>query len=573
MESATMTTPIVLTGGETAFGIAIDNTGTDNFFVTGAKNTINEDGGNLIVNGGNFGAGYDTSTTINLGSADEVIDQITLDGGKNTVQATAPGDYLDESTIVVLVTGKGLAKSAHGHNVVNLENLGGYTSVSLTGAYNNVTLNSNSTNTIVAGGSYATISVGTKGDQSFDYSTIVKLVGTHNAVDAGDQNNIITGVASFDTISVGDGDNTIALKGITNLVKVGTGTNNIALGGSGNEVLITDRTGLGTDNITVGNRSDDVLQFGDAGGSVSGSHPLLARISQNASAVRVLNIDLNNGQGIIALGNGSDAITASGPTSVSAGNGNDVVKINGGGGAYVNLGGGSDVVLINGEMDQVTLGDGNDTCFAKGARALVTVGDGNDNISASGYKSIIIAGNGNDTVSMTGAASRASINAVATSHDTVAMGSGDAISISSGVDQMTGIAYDNIYANAMQINSGIQLAGNNNVAFIGTDSSVNIFLNPAQTGDQITIQGDVGDTYSGIVDISFFNQSDLMTLNGLTGGITHAELNSFSSVLANITTGPDADILHLGGGGEVVFSPTTVLMSSEFAFGTQTGPV
>ena len=61
-----MTTPIVLTGGETVFGTAIDNTGTDDFLLGGAGNTIVEGGGNLVVNGANLpeGVGYDTATTI-----------------------------------------------------------------------------------------------------------------------------------------------------------------------------------------------------------------------------------------------------------------------------------------------------------------------------------------------------------------------------------------------------------------------------------------------------------------------------------------------------------------------------
>ena len=153
------------------------------------------------------------------------------------------------------------------------------------------------------------------------------------------------------------------------------------------------------------------------------------------------------------------------------------------------------------------------------------------------------------------------------------MGSSDTLTINSGVDQITGTAADTITTNGMQLNSVIQLAGNNNMAFIGSDSSLNLLLNQAQTGNQIMVQADVDNTYSGVVDISYFNQSDLLTLNGLTGGITHTDMTSYASVLANITAGSNSDTLHLGGGGAIVFSAITGFTAGEFAFGTHTGPL
>jgi len=132
----TPTTPIVLTGGTTVFGTAIDNTGTDNFLLYGAGNTVVEGGGNLIVNGGNLAPfGWDTQSTILLGNAVAVNDAITLDGAQNVIS----GGVLLGSNVAINVTGLGVATP--GSNIVSLDNAQGTTSVKLTGKHNSVTLN------------------------------------------------------------------------------------------------------------------------------------------------------------------------------------------------------------------------------------------------------------------------------------------------------------------------------------------------------------------------------------------------------------------------------------------------
>ncbi len=642
-----MTTPIVLTGGETVFGTAIDNTGTDDFLVGGAANTIVEGGGNLIVNGADLpnGVGWDTATTIYLGQAYQVNDQITLDGASNFIS----GGYLYESTVNVAVTGFGLAAAQQGKNIISLNNEFGNTNVSLTGKSNKVTLNSDATNNIATGGGYATVSVGVGGDLNFFYTTNIKLTGGFNTVTTGDQNSNIRGGGANNTITMGDGNNIVTLAGQfntitawggtnvitagkgndkvtflgsngtdgpafvydpqipiggpptdtvtlagadntvtatyenmmingsagtggstlnfgngnngitlggnTNSVLVGNGANGIFLTGNANIVTVTDGAGVGFDNVTLGNGSGNAVNFDFAGGSVNATSLGVNTVTQAAAAFTVVNVDLNSGTGLISLGNGSDAITANGVGSViSAGNGNDTVNANGG-------------------AVSVTLGNGNDLVNANGNTSSVTVGSGNDTINANGLNATVVAGAGSDTINILGYGSTATVTAAATSHDSINLGSNDALRISSGVDAITGTAGNTIYANALQANSTTELSGNNNMVFLGTDSSTNLLLNQAQTGDNITIQADAGNTYGGTVDISYFNQHDMMDLQGLVGGITGTAINSYASVLENITAGPFNDTLHLAGGGAIVFSAVTGFTSSEFTFSSHTGPV
>ena len=111
------------------------------------------------------------------------------------------------------------------------------------------------------------------------------------------------------------------------------------------------------------------------------------------------------------------------------------------------------------------------------------------------------------------------------------------------------------------------------MAFIGSDSSVVVGLNQAQSGTAITVQADAGNTYSGNVILSEFNSLDSLTLNGLVGGLNGQALNSYAEVLQNISAGPFSDTLHLAGGGAITFAAVTGFTQNEFHFGTTTGHV
>jgi len=56
------------------------------------------------------------------------------------------------------------------------------------------------------------------------------------------------------------------------------------------------------------------------------------------------------------------------------------------------------------------------------------------------------------------------------------------------------------------------------------------------------------------------------------GGVTHTALNSFASVLSNMSFTPTGDVLSLAGGGSVKFVSPTALTPTEFAFTPNQGP-
>ena len=451
-----MTTPTVLTGGETVFGTAIDNTGTDNFIVGGAANTIVEGGGNLIVNGENVpGAGWDTATTIDLGNAYEVNDQITLDGADNVFQATTPGEALVGSTLAITVTGDGL-KTGLGHNVIDLDNVDGVTGARLTGKYNDVALNSDATNTIVTGGGYATVNIGVGDDYNFGYTTSVKLTQSHNTVVAGDQNTTITGGKSDNTVCVGDGNNTISLKGTSNRITVWGGTDNIVAGSGNDTVVVLGSHGANspvfiydpsipiaeppTDTVTLAGSMDSVTATYENmminGTAVTGSATLNFGIGNNAITLggNASTVNVGDGTNNAAFTGNGNSFSVADPTglgtdNVTVGNGvNNVISLDHAGGSVagsslglntvvqnaasdrtvdvalnngiglVSLGSGNDVITANGAGSSITAVDGNDTVTANGSGAVVNLGNGADFVNANGSLASVTVGSGNDTV-------------------------------------------------------------------------------------------------------------------------------------------------------------------------------
>ena len=86
------------------------------------------------------------------------------------------------------------------------------------------------------------------------------------------------------------------------------------------------------------------------------------------------------------------------PATVTAGNGNDVLKLGGGNNTVV-LGDGNDTVADGNGNNTVTVGNGNDTIQLGGGNNTVTVGNGNDTIQLGGGSNVVVEGNGNDSVS------------------------------------------------------------------------------------------------------------------------------------------------------------------------------
>ena len=518
-------------------------------------------------------SGKSNSVTLNS----DATNTVATGGGVANVLVGTGGDLNFGYTTTVKLTGNtNVVKTGDQNSDIyngvsnNSVTVGdGNNTVSLSGRFNSITAWGGN-NVITAGSGNDKVSfLGSNGTDAaaFVYNPLipiggpptdsVTLAGSSNNVTATYENMIINGSAGTGgtTLNFGIGNNAIMLGGNINSVLVGAGTNGIFLTGNNNSVAVNDGAGIGIDNVTLGNGVGNSVNFDFAGGSVNATGLSINSISQNAAASTVVNINLNNGAGLITLGNGTDVITANGTgTSVTAGAGNDTGNANG-----------ADATIV--------LGSGNDTVNSNGLMAKVTVGNGNDVVNANGIDATVTAGGGSDTINATGPGSAVTVLATPTSKDLINLGSNDALRISSGTDAINGTAGNTIYANALQANSVMQLAGNGNMVFLGTDSSTTLLLNQAQTGNDISIQADAGNTYSGTVDISYFNQHDMMDLQGLVGGVTNGALNSYAAVLENITAGPNSDTLHLAGGGAIVFSAVTGFTSGEFVFSTHTGPV
>jgi Ca2+-binding RTX toxin-like protein len=87
------------------------------------------------------------------------------------------------------------------------------------------------------------------------------------------------------------------------------------------------------------------------------------------------------------------------PTTVTAGNGNDVIQL-GGGDNTLALGDGNDSVSAGNGNNTVTLGNGNDTLqFGDGSNVVVE-GNGNDSVSAGNGNNLIVGGLGHHTITV-----------------------------------------------------------------------------------------------------------------------------------------------------------------------------
>ena len=93
------------------------------------------------------------------------------------------------------------------------------------------------------------------------------------------------------------------------------------------------------------------------------------------------------------------ASTVTLPTTVTAGNGNDVIQL-GGGNDTVALGGGNDTVSAGGGNNNVTLGNGNDVIQLGGGSNVVVEGNGNDSVSAGNGNNLVVGGLGHHTITV-----------------------------------------------------------------------------------------------------------------------------------------------------------------------------
>ncbi|MBV9782917.1 MAG: hypothetical protein JO264_03775, partial [Acidisphaera sp.] len=337
-----------LSGGEFANGAATDNSQTDQFAVYGADNVIEENGGNLTVVGeadpgfkpkGN----YDTATTIYLGSANgnsspanQTTDTITLDGSGNSVlsgpySSNPDLGHLYKSTISITLTGKGPQGSTNAvdstyNNIVELVNDLGNTSVTLTGANNEIRLNGDATNTVVAGSGSDIVAIGGNDDNLFGYKTKITLAGNSNIVNVDDVNATVSGGDSDNSIELGDGTNNVSVTGTGNYIEVRGGNNTINAGSGSATVQITGIDGTNgvafvpdPDDAPVPSSPNDTVTIAGSGDLVQATYE---NVTVNGTGV--------TGGATIDLGNGNNAVNLGGNAStVSLGNGSNTVTLTG----------------------------------------------------------------------------------------------------------------------------------------------------------------------------------------------------------------------------------------------------
>lgn len=580
-------------------------------------------------------AGTGNSITLN-GSATNVVkagsgsDVVTISDNFSANDGYPAANYTSKVTLAgssnQVYGGDSMFTVSGGVNGNTVELGDGNDSVSLSGTKNSIEVGGG-VDTITAGSGNDTVQI--LGLYSADYTTYpgpqsdspattiptdqVTIAGTMDLVTATYENVVVSGSGATGkaSISLGNGNDQVTLGGNGNAVNLGDGSlsgdNNVSLTGNNNTVIVNDGSGdTGLTNVSIGTGSGDDVSFGYSGGSVTGTGAGTTTVTQNTSSGANVTVSLGKGVGMVTLGNGNDSVTANGAgSSISAGNGNDTFTANGAG-SNVSAGNGNDTVTANGANTSVTLGNGNDVVTANGttkygAGATVKVGNGNDTITANGNLASVTAGSGADTVTAngeyatvnlgssgkpggsdnvtsTGIGSQVTVYAKAGTTNTFTVGSNNTyLSVTGGVDTIAstgsgGDSNDDFYLNNAQLNSSLNLFGTNDLAFIGSDSSVNVSFGLANQYNEVTVQADSNNTYSGTVGLNGFGPGDTLDLQGLEDTSGHA-FTSFSQVVADMTGTSNSETLDLNGGGKIVFGQQTAFNANEFAFSTSTGPV
>jgi hypothetical protein len=437
----------------------------------------------------------------------------------------------------------------------------------------------------------------------------------------GGNNTILLNGTGDDDITVGGGTNSIRASGNMNILALGAGDNQIVLSGNGNVATVTDPTGTGTDNFQIQGGVGDTITLGMAGGSVTGTATTgVTTISQGLTSLNQVNVNLGNGVGKVTLGNGHDTVTANGAAStISVGSGADTLTANGAG-DKVTFGNGSDTVTANGSSDVITGGNGSSTITANGngdaitlgngankltalgtgdtikvgnganvisggslatitagsgnntitagGSSKITAGNGNDTVTANGNGNTVNLGSGNDTVSALGTGNTVTIGATSLSVDSVSLGASDSLAISGGTDTINlAGAGDTVRMDNLLAGSVLTANGNNSMLFIGSNSSEDVKLNPAGTGESLTVQALTSSkAYSGLIEVSGLGVGDTVNLDGLG-------FSSFAGVLAAMKFTPTQDVLALQGGGHIAFDMPTAFSPTEFKFSSTFGAV
>ena len=297
------------------------------------------------------------------------------------------------------------------------------------------------------------------------------------------------------------------------------------------------------------------------------------------------------------LGNGNFDITVSGIGDIiSAGAGNDTVKLGASKLALVTLGpgnstvtgtgGNNDIILHSAKgntdtvnvgtarQDAVIAGSGDTRITANGYGEYVAVGDGNNTIIANGDGDAIVAGSGRNIISANGShdlinlavsGGKSDFLIAGGDHDTISLGKTIAIADATG-------SHDNIFVNGTLLGSQIIVGSQSRVFITANQTEVGFGPDP---GDNFTktvqTPSSVRLDFIGIGDTVFVQgpTSGKIVLDGLSGNIADLvqmpTLSTYAEVQHALVHAAGGWKLPTPGGGEVLFEgakPT----AANFAF-------
>jgi hypothetical protein len=579
--------PQTLSGGQIGFGTSINNTGTDSFLVYGPLNIVDGGAGNLIVNGEDYpaiGGVFDNQTTVNIAAnVGAVADTVALDGGKNTV-STGGSALTGGSTINVTVQQEGnLGQVDSGANMVYLNNLGGTTNVSLTGAANQVYLNSDATNTVtfvadplglLVGGEL--VSVGFYDDDNFGYSTKIALTGSGNEViGQTDANVTVTGGVNNNAIFLGDGKDAVSLSGRGNYIQVGGGNDTITAGSGNDAVVILGIDSLGLpafvaepDDAPVPSSPNVIVNLAGANNTVNATYENVTVNGAGGTGNSIINLGggqnnvfLGGDANYIFVGNGANTVATTGnnnyvivtdPTgvsttdavSLSSGTGNTVSLDHAGGQVTGTDGSGSTTntvvqagnatnnvnVDLLGGTGIVILGNGSDQVRANGAASFISLGNGNDTVTANGNASTVIVGTGNDTITANGNADHVTVTGGLGTDTITANGAGTVVNAQNANGALT------ITANG---GGAVVLAGNGNDTITANGGGAVVIA--GNGNDNITANGAGATVIAG-------SGNDVVSATG-TGSTVNIGAGPLS--VDTVTMG-SGDVLRMSGGTDQI---------------------
>ena len=534
-------------------------------------------GENLSVNGGGSGdavtlAVHSGTDTIDFTTGTNTVNAQLGTSGVATINATGTAATSDS------LTGAGndtLALTGSGSlNLNQLNAFTGFSTVTLNGSSENLTLYAGENLTVNGGGSGDSVTLAVhSGTDTIHFATgtntVNSVIGTNATLNA-------TGTAATSDSLTGAGNDTLALSGngsldlnqlnaFTGFSTITEDSSNIALTLKNGEALSVILGG-GTDSVTGGTGAGSSATVTLGGGTDT------ATFSTGTNTVT-----LGAGADTVTFTGGTDTVDATALTLLSGdvltGAGTSTLALSGGGTIDLNTpatltgfstvtedGNNTTLTLRNGESFTATLGSGTDSITGgtgAGSNATVTLGSGTDTASFSTGTNTVTLGTGADTVTFTGGtntvkATLGTLNALDSltgdGSDTLALTGGGAFNLTGLAGGFSG------FSSITLDNSGSTLTVNNSsLTVTGTSGGANT----------VTLTGgnDTVDLGGGTDLVVLGTGTDTVVFSG-TG--THTvDAIATTLVTGDSLTGVGSDTLALSGGGS--FDLTTLATFTGFS--------